>query len=84
MFASGSMQDKGHHGHADIVSLDCPCEDDVCSHVHTHRHARSRTPWCNDYLFTTRVLGRRVTGCAVDEDSFTRSDHGAVVVDVEP
>jgi endonuclease/exonuclease/phosphatase family metal-dependent hydrolase len=62
----------------------CWCDEaPQCPHVQTHRHARSKRPWHNDYLFATRELAGRLVDCyAVDEgdpDPWTFSDHCPVV-----
>ena len=38
------------------VLRDCPCEDEPCRHVQTHKHSSSEKPWHDDYLYATRKL----------------------------
>jgi hypothetical protein len=63
----------------------CPCADDPCRHAQTLRHARSRVPWHNDYLFATAPLAERLRDCqplAVD-DQWALSDHYPVIAEFE-
>jgi len=57
----------------------CPCEDDPCRHVQTHRHPNSRVPWQDDYLFATEALARQLDSCEVLETPWELSDHRPVV-----
>lgn len=57
----------------------CPCDDEPCRHVQTHRHSQSRVPWQDDYLFATSALADRLVGCDVVDggqpDPWDFSDH---------
>jgi endonuclease/exonuclease/phosphatase family metal-dependent hydrolase len=61
----------------------CPCSDDPCRHVQTLRHARSRTPWHNDYLFATPPLAERLRDCQplAGPNQWALSDHCPVIAE---
>jgi exonuclease III len=61
----------------------CPCGDRPCMHVQTQRHARSKAPWQNDYMFVSRSLVPEVRLCrAIAEGNpWAFSDHCPVVVE---
>jgi exonuclease III len=65
----------------------CPCaEGAACAHVQTHRHARSESPWQDDYLFASeRQLMTRLQSCRVvaDESVWALSDHCPVIAEFE-
>lgn len=64
----------------------CPCDDDPCRHVQTHRHNRSGVSWHDDYLFASEVLAEKVTEVRViDQEPGARefSDHCPIVAKFE-
>jgi endonuclease/exonuclease/phosphatase family metal-dependent hydrolase len=65
--------------------VDCPCSDEPCRHVQTLRHARSSTPWHNDYIFATAPLADRLIGCQPFDDAraWALSDHCPVIAEFE-
>lgn len=65
---------------------DCPCEDDPCLHVQTHRHPSSSKPWQNDYLFASKQLAKRLTRCAASEAGdppWVLSDHRPLIAEFD-
>ena len=64
----------------------CPCADNACRHVRTHRHRRSAKPWQDDYVYVSRSLAPAVTVCDPVEggsvDPWTLSDHCPLVVEL--
>ena len=61
----------------------CPCDDEPCRHVQTHRHSRSAVPWHDDYLFATEPMADRLVSCEAHDqgepDPWEFSDHCPVV-----
>jgi hypothetical protein len=64
----------------------CPCADSPCRHVRTLRHAKSETPWQNDYLFVSKSLVTKVEACfpmdSGDPDPWQFSDHCPVILEL--
>jgi hypothetical protein len=64
----------------------CPCEDDPCRHVQTHRHPPSPHPWQNDYVFVNQSLASRVVSCIAlnggGPDPWQFSDHCPVILEL--
>jgi endonuclease/exonuclease/phosphatase (EEP) superfamily protein YafD len=61
------------------------CAGAECTHVQTHRHSRSTTPWPDDYLFATGALASGAS-CDVGAagppgDEWRLSDHRPVVAE---
>ena len=63
----------------------CPCEDDPCLHVQTHKHQVSRVPWQDDYLFASPELAKSLVRCEPipggEPDPWIHSDHLPVVAE---
>jgi endonuclease/exonuclease/phosphatase family metal-dependent hydrolase len=66
---------------------DCPCDDDPCQHVRTHRHTQSSKPWQDDYVFVSRSLAPSVSGCRAvdrgDPDPWSLSDHCPLLLELD-
>jgi exonuclease III len=66
------------------ASPGCPCDEELCTHVQTHRHNRSDKPWHIDYLFTSRDLAAGARAWLdSSEESWSLSDHCPVITELE-
>jgi endonuclease/exonuclease/phosphatase family metal-dependent hydrolase len=79
-FAGLGLTDAWVAAHQAMVAPDCDCADEPCRHVRTHTHRRSVRPWQLDYVFTNATWDVDAITTAIDEHTWSRSDHAPVVV----
>ena len=65
---------------------DCPCRDEICSHIRTRRSSNSPVPWQTDYLFASPKLAASVArvDCPGDDNpAYAFSDHAPVIAELQ-